>query len=75
MLSVRNWLEEGREEGRREGVLAVIMRQLPRQIGTVDLSLQERIRQLSVNQLKDLAEALLNFSEPEDLVDWLKVLE
>lgn len=58
-------------QGRLEGELAVIMRQLNRRIGTVEAELQERIRQLSLAQLKDLAEALLDFSNVEDLIAWL----
>jgi predicted transposase YdaD len=67
--------EEGRQEGRQEGELAVIMRQFKRRIGSVEPELQERIRQLSVNQLEDLAEALLDFSNTADLVAWLDRLE
>lgn len=58
-------------QGRLEGELAVIMRQLNRRIGTVEAELQERIHQLSLAQLKDLAEALLDFSNVEDLIAWL----
>jgi len=48
--------------------LAVIMRQFNRRIGTVEPELQERIRQLSLAQLEDLAEALLDFSNVQDLI-------
>ncbi len=47
------------------------MRLLPRRIGTVEPDLQVRIRQLSLIQLENLAEALLDFSQPADLVNWL----
>ncbi len=62
-------------QGRQEGELAVIMRQLNRRIGSITPELQERIRQLSLNQLEDLAEALLDFSDVADLVAWLDRLE
>ncbi|WP_442994307.1 DUF4351 domain-containing protein [Scytonema sp. PRP1] len=58
-------------QGRLEGELAVIMRQLNQRIGTVEAELQERIRQVSLAQLEDLAEALLHFSNVEDLIAWL----
>jgi hypothetical protein len=48
------------------------MRQLSRRIGTLEPELQERIRQLSLTQLEDLAEALLDFSEKSNLVVWLE---
>jgi predicted transposase YdaD len=76
MQIVTSWMEEGlqrgRLEGRLEGELALIMRQLTRRIGTVEPELQERIRQLSLTQLEDLAEALLDFSEKSNLVVWLE---
>jgi predicted transposase YdaD len=76
MQIVTSWMEEGlqrgRLEGRLEGELAVIMRLLTRRIGTVEPELEERIRQLSLTQLEDLAEALLDFSDEDDLVVWLQ---
>ena len=69
-------LQEGREEGREEGkqaeAIALIMRLLPRRIGTVEPELQERIQELSIAQLEDLAEALLDFSDVADLAAWLR---
>ncbi|WP_338022554.1 DUF4351 domain-containing protein [Argonema antarcticum] len=35
-------------------------------------STEERIRALSLSQLENLAEALLDFSSPEDLTAWLE---
>lgn len=72
MQIVTSWMEEGLLQGRREGELAVILRLLTRRIGTVDPELQERIRQLSLAQLEDLAEALLDFSDVADLAAWLR---
>ncbi len=75
MQIVTSWMEEGlqgRLEGRLEGEFAVIMRLLNRRIGTVEPELQERIRGLSIAQLEDLAEALLDFSNEDDLVAWLE---
>jgi hypothetical protein len=75
MEIVTSWMEQGLQQGIRQGkqeeALALIMRQLPKRIGTVAPELQERIRQLSLNQLEDLAEALLDFSDTADLVNWL----
>lgn len=75
MQIVTSWMEQGlqqgRQEGKQEGELTVILRQLTRRIGTVDPQLQERIQQLSLAQLEDLAEALLDFSAAGDLVTWL----
>jgi predicted transposase YdaD len=66
--------EEGRQEGRQEGETALILRQLTRRLGTVAVphDVQDRIRGLSIAQLEDLAEALLDFSQPTDLMNWLE---
>jgi predicted transposase YdaD len=69
---IEQGLQQGRQEGRQEGEVAIILRLLNRRIGTVDLQLQEHIRQLSLTQLEDLAEALLDFSNEADLVAWLQ---
>jgi predicted transposase/invertase (TIGR01784 family) len=68
-------LEEGREEGMAEGKLegeqSVILRQLARRIGNVTPDQQAQIRALSIYQLEALAEALLGFSQPDELTHWL----
>lgn len=67
MEIVTSW----KQEGKQEEALALIMRQLPHRIGTVEIEVQERIRQLSLAELEDLAEALLDFSDVADLSAWL----
>jgi predicted transposase YdaD len=68
-------LQEGRDEGKQEQALATIYRLLPRRIGTVAPELQQRLLQLSLPQLEDLTEALLDFEEPNDLIAWLDALQ
>ena len=63
--------EELQQEVRQQEALELIRRQLLRRIGAVNPQLQERIEQLSVNQLEDLAEALLDFSNEANLAAWL----
>lgn len=50
----------------------LISRQLKRRFGDIDGSLVEQVRNLSAEQLEDLGEALLDFSEVADLVAWLE---
>ncbi|MHC5756793.1 DUF4351 domain-containing protein [Nostoc sp.] len=50
----------------------LISRQLKRRFGDIDESLVEQIRNLSAEQLENLGEALLDFSEIADLVVWLE---
>ncbi|MEQ9482816.1 MAG: DUF4351 domain-containing protein [Coleofasciculus sp. F4-SAH-05] len=80
MQIVTSWMEEGlqqglqqgRQEGRKEGELMLIQRLLRRRIGVVEPLLQAQIQQLSIPQLEDLAEALLDFSNRDDLITWLE---
>jgi predicted transposase YdaD len=67
-------LQQGLQQGRREGESALILRLLTRRFGLIDFEIQDRIRQLSLPQLENLAEALLDFSDTTDLVSWLQRL-
>ena len=59
--------------GIRQGEANLVIRQLNRRIGSLRSELESQIRQLSVGQLEDLGEALLDFSSEQDLVSWLEV--
>lgn len=72
MKIVTSWMEEGIEQGKQSEALSLIMRLLPRKIGTFESELQERIQQLPLTQLEDLAVALLDFSSVVDLEAWLQ---
>jgi predicted transposase YdaD len=63
--------EQTKEEGRQEGEKNLILRLLHRRIGEIDLLLIERITGLSIEQLENLGEALLDFSSVADLEGWL----
>ena len=65
-------IEEVRNEVRQKQTLEVVMRLLRRRIGNLSQQLSERISQLSIEQLENLAEALLDFSIEGDLVAWLQ---
>jgi predicted transposase/invertase (TIGR01784 family) len=65
-------LEQGLEQGKQQEGVALVLRQLTRRIGALASEVQERIRGLSIAQLEDLAEALLDFSQPSDLMNWLE---
>jgi len=64
--------EQGREEGRKQGQIELIMRLLNRRFGEVNPDIQARISELSIDKLEDLTEALLDFSNAEDLTAWLQ---
>jgi predicted transposase/invertase (TIGR01784 family) len=63
--------EELQQEIRQQEALGLVMRQLLRRFGDLNPQLQERMNQLSIEQLENLAEALLDFSNPADLSAWL----
>ncbi len=60
-----------REEVRQQEALGLVRRLLVRRLGAINPQLQERIDQLAVTQLENLAEALLDFSNEADLAAWL----
>lgn len=60
------------QEGREEGTRSLLLRLLTRQMGDLPETIQERVNQLSVEELASLGEALFNFSEMTDLIAWLE---
>ena len=72
MEIVTSWMREGIEQGKQSEALSIIKRLLSRKIGTLTPELQQRIEQLQLTQLEDLAEELLDFSEVADLEAWLQ---
>ncbi|NJK28264.1 MAG: DUF4351 domain-containing protein [Coleofasciculaceae cyanobacterium SM2_3_26] len=63
--------EEGREEGREEGARSLVMRLLTRRMGELPEAIAAKIESLSIEQLEDLVEALLDFQSLADLEAWL----
>jgi predicted transposase/invertase (TIGR01784 family) len=68
--------EEGREEGEQRGREAegrsLILRQLTRSVGELPQDVRSRIETLSLEQLENLGEALLDFTSIADLLSWLE---
>ncbi|NEO80139.1 Rpn family recombination-promoting nuclease/putative transposase [Moorena sp. SIO4G3] len=62
---------EGLLEGRQEEGYSIVIRQLTRRFGSVSDQLQQGIQKLSVPQLEELSEALLDFETVTDLTVWL----
>jgi len=67
MEIVTSWMEQGLQQGE----VALILRQLNRRFGSVTPEDETQIRNLSIEQLGNLGEALLDFSTTSDLVTWL----
>jgi predicted transposase/invertase (TIGR01784 family) len=66
---------QGREEGRREEAVSLILRLLNRRLGEISSTLSQQIRELSLEQLETLGEALLDFTSLTDLTTWLLEIE
>ncbi|ABW31199.1 conserved hypothetical protein [Acaryochloris marina MBIC11017] len=71
MPRTKVYLEAMLEEGQ-----SLILRQLTRRIGDVSPEMRSQIRSqiqsLSLDQIEALGEALLDFTETADLVEWLQ---
>ncbi len=75
MEIVTSWMEDGIEEGLQQGLQQgeqrVVTRQLTRRFGVLPDDFQARIGVLSIAQLDQLGEALLDFGTIADLTSWL----
>ena len=61
----------GEARGKAWEAAKVALRQLNRRCGPLSEATTARIQALPLEQLESLAEALLDFSGPDDLVAWL----
>ena len=61
----------GHAEGQAEATSALVMRQLRHRLGSLSSSHEERVSELSLEQLLLLGDALLDFASAHDLDSWL----
>ena len=74
MEIVTSWMERGINQGLRQGIereFALVLRQVNRRFGGLNPTLEAQIRDLSIEQVEDLGEALFDFQTEADLVNWL----
>lgn len=68
-------LQEGRREGisqgKKEEAMLFVTRQLKRKFGEMTPVIQEKLGSLSLQELEDLGEDLLDFFTITDLEEWL----
>jgi predicted transposase/invertase (TIGR01784 family) len=64
-------VEVGRQEGLLAGEADLILRQLTRKYGALTPEVNQQIKALTIAELGDLGEALLDFVEMSDLESWL----
>ena len=60
------------QEGREEGEFKIILSLLQYRFSGLDSELQAQVEQLSLPQVEALGIALLDFSQRQDLADWLR---
>lgn len=65
---------EIKEEGRSVEAKTLVLRQLTRRVGELPQEVRSRIESLSLEQLEDLGEALLDFQDMSDLDAWLETV-
>jgi hypothetical protein len=68
----RGAMIKSRQEGIIEGQTALILRLLVRRTGEIPPEIKTRIQQLSLEQLDNLGEILLDFTSQADLIAWLE---
>jgi Domain of unknown function (DUF4351) len=75
----RSEMAQARLEARMEGVLMgeareyeLVLRLLKKRVGNISTDLEEMVKALSVERLESLGEALLDFTQMEDLITWLE---
>jgi predicted transposase YdaD len=68
---IKQGKQEGRQEGRQEGMTDIVLRLLRQRLGDFDEHTQEQVRELELNQVERLSEAIFDFKELSDLTNWL----
>ncbi len=64
-------LQQGEQRGLQQGEAKVLVRLLSRRFATIDPTVEQKIRSLSISQLEELTDAQFNFTTSEDLIAWL----
>jgi predicted transposase YdaD len=64
---------EAEARGEARGELNMVLRLLNRRLGTLSPETEAKIRTLPLTQLETLGEALLDFCQPSELRDWLRL--
>jgi predicted transposase/invertase (TIGR01784 family) len=62
------------QEGCQAGETKLVLRLLSLRIGELSPEMRSQIQALSLDRLESLGEALLDFTKPDDLNDWMRTL-
>jgi predicted transposase/invertase (TIGR01784 family) len=72
---IEEGMKEGMKEGRKDASFSLTIRLLIRKFGRLDKAMEERIRNLPLEQLERLGEDLLDFPDASALTEWLDRIE
>ncbi|PSF33051.1 hypothetical protein C7H19_20855 [Aphanothece hegewaldii CCALA 016] len=64
-------MQQGVQQGIQQGEVNLLLRQLKRRFPDLTEAVEERIKQLSIEQIEALSDAFFEFQETADLVQWL----
>ncbi|MEG4247339.1 Rpn family recombination-promoting nuclease/putative transposase [Microcoleus sp. AT3-A2] len=65
-------IDVAREQVTKTAQLSLILRQLVKRLGTIQPETENCIRQLGIQELEELGDAVLDFNKPSDLTAWLQ---
>ncbi|MCW6038764.1 Rpn family recombination-promoting nuclease/putative transposase [Spirulina subsalsa FACHB-351] len=65
-------IEQGKQQGMLTGQFAIVLRSLKRRFGDISKDLQGQIKQLSSEQLENLAEVAWDFITELELMEWVE---
>ena len=63
-------IKKGEALGIKKGEANLVLKLLNRRIGLISPEFEQKIRDLSLEQLESLGEALLDFQTLDDLINW-----
>lgn len=69
---LKEGLQQGQQQGLQQGEASLVIKLLSKRFGELDQTLVSQIRRLQVPQLEALGESLLDFSQLQDLNNWLR---
>ncbi len=64
-------MEKGMEKGIKQREREIITRQLKRRFNNINTELENRISELSSEQIENLADDIFDFQSLDDFINWL----
>jgi len=71
MEIVTSWMEKGMEKGIKQREREIITRLLKRRFNNINTELENRISELSSEQIENLADDIFDFQSLDDFINWL----